>query len=310
MEGKDVKTWMYIVANVLLDAKLAFDKAKGLIAPCEMDDLFSGIIENSLEILGGNLPLMPVRSFSFWIANEEVASTEKGGAWWRKRSADGSEPCVAIALDPLDNTYAAGGNSVCPFASVITVFEAKDGLKKIRYKDAVASGAMRLDTGDTWLAARGHGAFQNNKKVGSLKFFSYKELVWDHPIFVEGGYRARSLYFISKALVGREGPSLRAPGCSALEMMSVGDGSAYAFLSIAPDGQKAHELGAAYLFLKEADASAINFVTGQDIGNLRYDFDAKVPIIAACTDELALDLRELMMPVVKAESQYVNYNLI
>ena len=69
---------------------------------------------------------------------------------------------------------------------------------------------------------------------------------------------------------------------AAFHLAGISSGLFDAYLS---PSQKAHELGAGYLLIKEAGGFLQDW-KGKLLDKVRYDFDAKYPIIAASTQEL------------------------
>lgn len=197
-----------------------------------------------------------------------------------------------IFIDPLDgslNFYKKGNTYGLPFCAVIALsdysecyYNSEDNHKRVyqpcRFSSIDTAGIIDLRNADLWMASKGKGCTLNGKPcqtsaakvvdlgkgiiIGDFYYPENRRLLCD--IFPEKGW-------------------LRNCGSSAYEMALVASGQADAFIC---DRQKNHELGAAYLLVKEAGGAVVDF-SGEDLGEKIYKFNEQTSVVVAATEELA-----------------------
>lgn len=194
------------------------------------------------------------------------------------------EPKYTVAFDDIDgtNNYARG-NGVLPYCTIVTIFDSPEP----RYDDAIVAGVINHPTGTIWHAVKGQGTFRDGHQV---KTSGKKEL--DHKktrILLDGYMGAEHIERLGE--IYRRG--WVSDFCtSGVELSLLASGSTDARINPA---QKAHELGAGYLLVKEAGGVVLGF-DGKPLDDKPYDFNEKVPIVAAATPELAQALLQLIGP--------------
>jgi len=183
------------------------------------------------------------------------------------------EPEYVIALDDIDgtNNYHRGGSAL-QHCTAITVF---DSLKPC-FSDALIGGVVEHSSRNAWLAVRGRGCYYNNTKVKtSLRTVLDKRtlIVVDHYASGENILKFLRVYGVAW---------VKDFGSAAFHLAGVSSGLFDAYLSCS---QKAHELGAGYLLIKEA-GGFLSDLNGAPLDKKKYCFDAKYGVIAASTREL------------------------
>ncbi len=188
-----------------------------------------------------------------------------------------------ITLDPLDgslNFRLRGETLGLPFSTALAMFEGDSPT----FKDCVGAGITDLRNGDVWAAVRGKGANLNGFpcKTSGATQVNLKE-----GIIIGEFYYPENRELLTRIFKGEKG-WLRNPGSASYEMALVASGQADAFIC---DRQKAHELGAAFLLVSEAGGYVCDF-EGHSLAERDYHFNSQIPVIAASTKELALELVE------------------
>jgi len=213
-------------------------------------------------------------------ANEVILNVlKKSGTSFKVFSEEceltiGNNPAKLVAIDPLDGSLNFRRNKRLPYAAVMAIF----GSLNPRFSDAEIAGTIDLRIGTLWLAEKGKRCCVNGIRCQT----SGKTEIDRESIIIGEFYYPKNREIITKAFGDFKG-YLRNPGASAYEMTLVADGAVDLYIS---NQQKNHELGPAYLLIKEAGGTVIDF-DGNDIGNRSYDFNAQTPVIAAATPELA-----------------------
>jgi len=185
-----------------------------------------------------------------------------------------------IAVDPLDGSlnFAKKGKTLgLPFSCSITAFSLND--EKCCFEDVEVAGCIDLRSKDLWLAEKGAGCFLNGtpcRTSGVTKVDIKKGIIIGEMYYPEN----REL--LGRIFKGERG-WLRNPGSSAYEMSLVASGQVDAYIC---DRQKLDILGMAYLMVKEAGGSVVDF-NGNDLGTKEYVFHSQMPVILASTKPLS-----------------------
>ncbi len=194
------------------------------------------------------------------------------------------DPRIVIGFDDLDGTFnKSDGRGILPYCSIISIFDAP----KPTHNDAVYAGIQMHHTGDLIEAVRGQGVFMNGKSIKPAKIALdeetrlYVSIYETSRVDVKTGSRTLAKLVPLMARTRCPGEILSA-GVS-FAMIPVHGG---AYLSAAV---KEHELGAGYLLARECGGVAIDF-DGKDIGPRLFDFNAKVPVIAASSEAIAQEI--------------------
>ena len=195
-----------------------------------------------------------------------------------------NEPRVTIAFDDIDGTYnKKHGEGILPYCSIVTIFNGASPL----YRDALYAGIIIHNTNDLFEAIKGEGVLKNGNRLSS-DFPS--QLRKDSPIYVNHHETSRATPTVLKAIGRLEARTI------SRDVLSSG----VAFALVAQHGHayiggrnKAHELGAGYLFMKELGGTILDF-EGNDIGPHIYNFNESKSMIAAVTEGIAQEiLREI-----------------
>jgi fructose-1,6-bisphosphatase/inositol monophosphatase family enzyme len=193
-------------------------------------------------------------------------------------------PQLTIAFDDIDGTYnKSHGQGILPYCSIVTMFNSAAP----RYEDAAYAGILIHTTGDLFEAERGQGVSKNGASLVN-KF--PQQLGKDSTLYVNHHETTRATPQVLKALGGLEARTV------SRDILSSG----VAFALVAQHGHayiggrnKAHELGAGYLFMRELGGTILDF-DGKDIGSHQYDFNGSKSMIAAVTPGIAQEiLREI-----------------
>lgn len=185
----------------------------------------------------------------------------------------GSDMSLTIAIDDLDGTdNFFRAPDLLPWCTVITILKGEQP----RFSDVVACGILEHRLGIAWTAAKGEG-IETADVNGSVKLTprvidpptDKRTLVlFDH--YAAGAETARYAKLYEKYWV-------KDFGSSAFHLALVAAGFAEVYVNIA---HKAHELGAGYLLVKESGGAVVDF-SGRDLGEKRFDFNARYGIVAA-----------------------------
>ena len=126
------------------------------------------------------------------------------------------------------------------------------------------------------MAIKDQGCYFNNEKISAPK----RETLDRKTLVIVDHYIAASE--ISKFLEIYPESWVKDFGTAALHLAGISSGLFDAYIS---PSQKAHELGAGYLLIKEAGGFLSDF-NGNPLDKMVYNFDAKYPIVAASTKVL------------------------
>lgn len=182
-------------------------------------------------------------------------------------------PKYTITFDDIDGTgNYHRGKDILPYCTVVTIFDSPEP----NFEDALISGIIEHNSKKLWHAIRGDGCYLNNAKVntsGRKKLDRRTSVVIDHY----GSGRD-----ISKFLKIYPESWVKDFGSAAFHLAGVSSGLFDAYLC---HSQKAHELGAGYLLVKEA-GGFLTDLNGKSLDQIRYDFNNKYQVIAASSKEL------------------------
>ena len=186
-------------------------------------------------------------------------------------------PKYVISFDDIDgtNNYHRG-REILPFCTVISIFDSCTPC----FKDVLAAGIIEHNSGKLWIAIRNKGCYLNDSKVktsGARIIDRKKVMVCDNYTCGANVSRFSRLY---------ERLWVKDFSSAALHFAGVSSGVFDCYLS---PSQKAHELGAGYLLVKEA-GGFLSDLEGNSLDDMPYNFDAKYPIIAASSEELGKEL--------------------
>jgi len=188
-------------------------------------------------------------------------------------------PKYTIAFDDIDGTdNYFRGRGILPYCTAVSIFDSPEP----DFENTLVSGIMEHNSGKLWHAARGGGCYLNGKGVttSGRKSLDRRALVIiDH--YSAGGDASKFLKIYPVSWV-------KDFGTSAFHLAGISSGLFDACLN---PSQKAHELGAGYLLIREAGGYLAD-LDGNSLDKLKYDFDARYPIIAASTKELGKSLLE------------------
>lgn len=183
------------------------------------------------------------------------------------------DPKLMIVFDDIDGTNNYNrGRGILPYTTVVTIFDSTEP----NFEDALIAGIIEHNSGNLWHAVRNGGCYLNDvrTKTSGRRILDRRTLVTiDHYI---------SCKDISKFLDVYPESWVKDFGSTALHYAGISSGMIDAHLSTL---QKAHDLGAGFLLVKEA-GGFIADLDGKPFDKVRYDFDAQYPIIAASTQEL------------------------
>lgn len=188
------------------------------------------------------------------------------------------KPKLTITFDELDGTdNFYRGRGILPYCTVVTILNSVAPT----FDDIIVAGIIEHNTSNIWLASKGNGCYFNDEKcrTSGRKTLDRRTLITtDH--YLSDVVKSSDIYPISW---------VKDFGCAALHFAGISGGK--------PDGtgmfdahisskQKGHELGAAYLLIKEAGGCVMDW-EGNSIGSKKYFFNSEYPIVAAATEVLA-----------------------
>lgn len=182
-------------------------------------------------------------------------------------------PSLTIVFDDIDGTdNYSRGRGLLPYCTAITIFDTHKPL----FENAVAAGIIEHNSGNLWLAQKGKGCYLNDNKVstsGKKKLDKRTLVIIDHY-----GCADR----ISKLLDIYPEAWVKDFGTAAFHLAGVSSGLFDAYVHL---NQKQHELGAGFLMIKEGGGFLSN-INREPLDCMPYDFNAKLPIVAAASQEL------------------------
>lgn len=184
----------------------------------------------------------------------------------------------AIYFDEIDGTFNYE-RGILPCTTVISTFDYSPNLK---FKNAVFAGVLDHTSDRLWYAEKGEGCFLNQKKIQTSKITNLGKKT---SVIIDHGPCSKD---ISRFLDIYANSWVRNVSSAGFHLAGVASGNFDAYIC---GIQKAHELGAGYLLIKEAGGVIIDF-NGNPIGEKDFDFNKTYQIIAASTLELAEKLRE------------------
>jgi len=195
--------------------------------------------------------------------SEESGRTELGG-----------DPRYTIAFDDIDGTdNYHRGRGLLPHCTIVTLFDSPEPT----FGDALVAGVIEHNTGRLWHAARSTGCFLDGAPVqtsGRKNLDRRAVVTVDHYGSSDEIARFRKIY---------PAAWVKDYGTSALHLAGVASGLFDAYLGSA---QKAHELGAGHLLIREAGGVLTDW-NGDILDDIPYDFDARYPTAAAASRELS-----------------------
>ncbi len=182
-------------------------------------------------------------------------------------------PKYTITFDDIDGTdNYHRGKGMLPYCTVVTIFDSPNP----SFENALISGVIEHNSKMTWHAIRGNGCYLN----GELVKTSERRNLDRRALVIIDHYASSD--DISNLVKVYPESWVKDFGSAALHLAGVSSGLFDAYIS---PSQKAHELGAGYLLIKEA-GGFLSDKKGNKLDNLKYDFDAKYSIVAASTKEL------------------------
>lgn len=193
-------------------------------------------------------------------------------------------PSYRVCWDELDGTFNFQRGGLLPFTTVISAFEIPSNKRNLIFDDAIFGAVFDLQTGNLWYAEKGGRCWFNKQEISAIRdaktFLDKKTfLMIDHgpcPSKKEVG-RYSNLY--SSAWVHNV-------SSAGFHLAGVASGH---FDGYVCGIQKAHELGAGYLLIKEAGGTTLDF-NGKSIGYMEFDFNSKFSIVAAGSYPLAEEI--------------------
>ena len=192
-----------------------------------------------------------------------------------------ASPEYTLAFDDIDGTdNYHRGSGVLPHCTLVCLFDSPEP----RYRDALVAGVIEHVSGRVWHAVRDRGCYLDGhptQSSGRTPLDRRTAVIIDH--------------YSSASDMARFGPIypqswVKDYGSSALHLAGVSSGMFDAYLGSA---QKGHELGAGYLLIREAGGVVTDW-SGRALGDLVYDFDGRLPIVAAATAELGAALLQAL----------------
>lgn len=182
-------------------------------------------------------------------------------------------PKYTITVDDIDGTdNYQRGRVILPYCTVVTIFDSP----KPNFENVLISGIIEHNSKKLWHAVRDNGCYLDGSRVNTSgrKSLDRRTLVIiDHYIGGENISKFLKIYPVSW---------VKDFGSAAFHLAGVSNGLFDAYLS---PSQKAHELGAGYLLIKEAGGFLTDW-NGSSLDKTRYDFGGKYQIVAASTEEL------------------------
>jgi len=189
-----------------------------------------------------------------------------------------------VTVDPLDGSlnFAKKGKTLgLPFSCSVAIFSSPDK-GECRFQDVEVAGCVDLRNGDLWSAEKGKGCFLNGE---SCQTSGSTEVDLRKNILIGEMYYPENRELICRIFKGERG-WLRSLGSAAYEMSLVASGQVDAYIC---DRQKLDILGMAYLMVKEAGGSVVDF-NGNDLGTKEYVFHSQMPVILASTTSLSSEI--------------------
>ncbi len=185
-----------------------------------------------------------------------------------------NSPVYTMALDDIDGTdNYHRGREILPHCTIITIFDSITPC----FEDALVAGIIEHNSKNIWLAIRGKGVYLNGIKVknSGKKVLDKRTLIIIDHMATENDI---------KKLLNIYPPAswLKDFGSAGLHLAGISSGIFDGYIS---SKNKAHELGAGYLLVKEGGGVIVDF-EGKPLDNLKYDFNSHYEVLAAATIEL------------------------
>lgn len=199
-------------------------------------------------------------------------SEESGRLVW------GDGPQHTIAIDDIDGTMNFyRGRRFLPHSTIITLFDSPTPT----YRDALFAGVLDHISGTLWHAVRGEGCYENERRVRTS---GQQVLTKKTFVIADGTANIKEMFPLYQRAWVRD------YGSAAFHIAGLSSGMFDAYVHA---HHKSHELGAAYLFLKEAEGYLAT-LEGEPFDDKLYVFDEVHAILAAATPELAHEIRALV----------------
>lgn len=177
-------------------------------------------------------------------------------------------------IDGTDNYYR--GRELLPHCTIVTIFDSVTP----NFENALISGIIEHISGNIWHAIRNNGCFLNDKRVHTSK----REKLDKRTLVIIDHYASHKN--IDKLLNIYMKSWIKDFGSAAFHLAGISSGLFDAYISYS---QKAHELGAGYLLIKEA-GGFLQDICGDALDKVKYEFDKKYRIVAASTEKLGKNL--------------------
>lgn len=184
-------------------------------------------------------------------------------------------PQYRIFFDELDGTFNWQRGGLFSSAIVVSAFDYKE---RARFKDAVFAGVLDITTGNLWYAERGEGCFFNGNRVTSSGRAELGKK--NYSIIDLGPCPSKKLQERFSGFCASIWP--HNISCAGIHLAGVASG--HIDVAVLPL-QKAHELGAGYLLIREAGRYLVDF-QGKSLTNREFNFNEVYEIVAADTREL------------------------
>lgn len=193
-----------------------------------------------------------------------------------------NNPKYVLVIDPIDGTdnYGRGKGVILPCSTIISIATYSEYIK---IGDFQVAGLIDHVTGNIWYAEKGKGIYFNDEKT---QVSNKKTLDPKTSVYIDLG-PIPNIQEIKRVEKLKNLSWVRNVSSSGAHLSYVSCGAADAFVCF---HQKPEELVAGYLMVKEGGGKVIEITQRKDIGEERFDFIKKYPIIASATEELALEI--------------------
>ncbi len=197
-----------------------------------------------------------------------------------------SKPQYLVSFDDIDGTdNFFRGRDILPYCTVISIFEGGQPA----YKDTLAAGIVEHRSQTRWLAERGTGAIVYGRGLEGRKASSSKRQVLDRrSLVVVDQYSAKERVGELNRLAALAW--VKDFGSSALHLAGAASGLFDGYVNLR---HKSHELAAGYLLLREA-GGVLTDLSGRELDEVPYDFDATMGVVAAGSESLSKALLECL----------------
>jgi fructose-1,6-bisphosphatase/inositol monophosphatase family enzyme len=192
------------------------------------------------------------------------------------------KPQFVITLDDIDGTHNYfRGEGMLPHCTIVTIFDSFHPC----FKDALVAGIIEHNSANLWHAVREEGCYLNDKRTrtsGKQTIDKKTAIIIDHYASSDQIKKLLKLY--------KEG-WIKDFGSAGFHLAGISSGLFDAYISFA---QKAHELGAGYLAVKEAGGCTLK-LDGSHLDDDDYVFEKTYDIIAASSESLAKKIIETIV---------------